>query len=121
MRWIPRVIVVMIGLFVSTSGAAQTPEGATAPAFYMLWETGTVPRQPFGEELLGIPAVQEELEFSEAQKKAIQEASIRQAERIQKARREIRTNKASSPSTRSFSRTPKRRSLGSCTQATRSP
>ena len=48
-----------------------------------------MPRPAFKKVLLGIPAVQEELKLTEAQKKGMADTSNRQFEKIQKAHREI--------------------------------
>jgi hypothetical protein len=79
----------VLGLVVNVAVLAQAPGAAPAPPSYPLWELGTMPRPAFKRVLLGIPAVQQELKLTEAQKRGIQEATTRQFEKMQKARREI--------------------------------
>jgi len=84
-------IALVVGLVVNAAvlAQAQAPAGAPVPSSYPLWEFGTMPRPAFKQVLLGIPAVQEELKLTEAQKKGMEDTSNRQFQKIQKARREI--------------------------------
>jgi hypothetical protein len=86
-------IALVVGLVVNVALLAQTqaPAPASAPvsSSYPLWEFGTMPRPAFKQVLLGNPAVLEELKVTAAQKKAMEDSSNRQFEKVQKARREI--------------------------------
>jgi hypothetical protein len=82
-------IALVVGLVVNAAVQAQAPASAPVPSSYPLWEFGTMPRPAFKQVLVGIPAVQEELKLTVAQKKGMEDSSNRQSAKLQKARREV--------------------------------
>jgi hypothetical protein len=88
MAWKRNAIALAVGLVVNSSATARVPQGAPAPPSYPLWEFGTIPRPAFKQVLLGVPAVQDELKLTEAQKEKIGGMTSREAEKVQKARAE---------------------------------
>ncbi|MDG3008100.1 hypothetical protein [Paludisphaera mucosa] len=75
------VFVTFVGLIVGMSARSQEP-----PA-YQLWAFGDAPHPAFKDLLLEMPAVQEELELTPAQKRALEETRTRL---MAKARQAIR-------------------------------
>jgi hypothetical protein len=75
-------------LAVAALALAQTPAGAPQSLSYEFDEFGTIPRPAALQALLRMPAVQEELKLTVAQKKAHEAIMDRHFERIQKARRD---------------------------------
>jgi hypothetical protein len=78
-----------LGLVINVAVPAQAPVGAHEPPSYILWEFGTMPRSAFKVDLLGVPAVQEELKLTAAQQAKIENTSTRRFEKLRKARSEI--------------------------------
>jgi hypothetical protein len=89
MRRMRVAIVLMVGLVGEAAVRAQAPEGAPAPPSYQVVDFGVMPRPALRQVLVQMPAVQEELKMTEGQKKEVEAAVNGQAEKMQKARREL--------------------------------
>ena len=72
----------------------QTPAPANAPepALFEMWDFGEVPRPAVTQALLRIPAVEQELKLTAAQKTAKDDVQKRHAARIREARSQLNNN-----------------------------
>jgi hypothetical protein len=84
-----RLIAIGMAALGSSLARAQTPANSQEAPSVEMRDFGVVPRPAVTQVLLRLPAIQDELKLTEAQKKEQAELADRQIQRIRKARTEI--------------------------------
>src|ERR1700677_3733742 len=84
------VVLIWCVAWASPQASAMAQEART----YEIWDWGVVPRPSLTQVLLSLPAVQQELKITEAQKKEQAAIQERRFQKIQQARTEIKDQAA---------------------------